>query len=75
MKALTTPMAPREEKGASHREACTATLRSGRIRLPAAVIKELGVEDGGQIVFFLQHGRNAALVAPLMQSVHAPVWE
>jgi Antidote-toxin recognition MazE, bacterial antitoxin len=75
MKAVTTLMSPGENRGAGQREACTATVRSGRIRLPAAVIKALGVNDGGQIVFFLERGRNAALVAPLLESVRAPVWE
>ena len=75
MRDVTTSMSPSENRGAGQREACTATLRSGRIRLPAAVIKELGVKDGGQIVFFLERGRNAALVAPLLESVRPPAWE
>jgi hypothetical protein len=54
--------------------AVTATVRGGRIRVPAAVLDVLKVSDGGQLVFFLSPGRHAALVEPFAASPQSGSW-
>lgn len=52
----------------------TATVRGGRLRLPAAVLQGLDLKDGGELVFFIKEGR--ALMAPLAERVVSePSWD
>jgi bifunctional DNA-binding transcriptional regulator/antitoxin component of YhaV-PrlF toxin-antitoxin module len=51
----------------------TATVRGGRLRLPAAVLAEFNLKDGEEVVFFIRSGK--ALLAPLGEQIlHEPEW-
>ena len=51
----------------------TATVRGGRLRLPAAVLQEFKLKEGQEVVFFIRSGR--ALLAPLGESIlQEPGW-
>lgn len=54
-------------------EPVTATVtEGGRIRIPAEVLKHLHLKTGQQIIFFLKEESDAALLAPLADTVNVP---
>lgn len=45
--------------------ACTATVRGGRIRLPNALLEGLKLQDGDQILFFVNREKPTFTGTPL----------